>query len=49
MVEENGSFLTIEISINENGSTNAILKETNRRGKVKVYFSENCELNRYSV
>lgn len=48
MNDKRGNFISIEISKNQNGYT-TIIKETNKKGKVKVYFSEDCELNRYSI
>jgi len=48
MNDKKGNFISIEISKNQNGYT-TIIKETNKKGKVKVYFSEDCELSRYSV
>lgn len=48
MNDKKGNFISIEISKNKNGYT-TIIKETNKKGKVKVYFSEDCELSRYSI
>jgi len=48
MNDKKGNFISIEISKNQNGYT-TIIKETNKKGKVKVYFSEDCELSRYSI
>ena len=49
MKGENGNFFRIRISINGNDNIVAIIKEISKNGNVKVYFSENCELNRYSI
>ena len=46
---ENGSFIRIRIFKNENDDIVATIKEIRKNGKVNVYFSENCELNRYSI
>ena len=48
MNDKKGNFISMEISKNQNGYT-TIIKETNKKGKVKVYFSEDCELSRYSI
>ena len=49
MKGENRNFIRIRISKNENDEISATIKEIRKNGKVKVYFSENCELNRYSI
>ena len=46
---KNGSFIRIRIFKNENDDIVATIKEIQKNGKVNVYFSENCELNRYSI
>lgn len=49
MKGKNGDFIRICISKNGNDEITATIKEIRRNGKVNVYFSENCELNRYSI
>ena len=49
MKGENGNFFRIRISKNENDEISATIKEIRKNGKVKVYFSENCEIDRYSI
>ena len=49
MKGENGNFFRIRISKNENDEIAATIKEISKNGKVKVYFSEKCELDRYSI
>ena len=46
---KNGNFIRIRIFKNENDDIVATIKEVRKNGKVNVYFSENCELNRYSI
>ena len=46
---KNGNFIRIRIFKNENDDIVATIKEIQKNGKVNVYFSENCELNRYSI
>ena len=49
MKGENKNFIRIRISKNGNDNIVAIIKEISKNGKVKVYFSEKCELDRYSI
>lgn len=49
MKGENGNFIRIRIFKNENDDIVATIKEIQKNGKVNVYFSEKCELNRYSI
>ena len=49
MTGKNGSFIRIRIFKNENDDIVATIKEVRKNGKVNVYFSENCELSRYSI
>ena len=49
MTEKNGNFIQIQIFKNENDNIVATIKEVRKNGKVNVYFSEKCELNRYSI
>jgi len=49
MSGKNGNFIRIRIFKNENDDIVATIKEVRKNGKVNVYFSENCELNRYSI
>ena len=49
MTGKNGNFIRISIFKNENDDIVATIKEVRKNGKVNVYFSENCELNRYSI
>jgi hypothetical protein len=49
MKGENGNFIRIRISQNVNHEISATITEISKNGKVKVYFSEKCELNRYSI
>ena len=49
MSGKNGNFIRIRIFKNENDDIVATIKEIQKNGKVNVYFSENCELNRYSI
>ena len=49
MKGENRNFIRIRIFKNGNDEISATIKEIRKNGKVKVYFSENCELNRYSI
>ena len=48
MDDKKGNFISIEISKNQNSYT-TIIKETNKKGEVRVYFSEDCTLDRYSI
>jgi hypothetical protein len=49
MTGKNGNFIRIRIFKNENDDIVVTIKEVRKNGKVNVYFSENCELNRYSI
>ena len=49
MTGKNGDFIWIRIFKNENDDIVATIKEVRKNGKVNVYFSENCELERYSI
>lgn len=46
---KNGNFIRIRVFKNKNDDIVATIKEVRKNGKVNVYFSENCELNRYSI
>ncbi len=48
MNDKKGNFISIKISKNQNSYT-TIIKETNKKGEVRVYFSEDCTLDRYSI
>ncbi len=48
-MEKMEDFIRIRIFKNENDDIVATIKEVRKNGKVNVYFSENCELNRYSI
>ena len=46
MVGDNGNTYIIIVSKLSENTYSTIIRETNKKGKVKIYFSENSELRR---
>jgi hypothetical protein len=44
-----GKTYQVKITSGENNKFNVLILEKNKRGKVKTYFSKNCDLSKFSV
>lgn len=48
-IAKGGKTYYVKITLSENNQYNLLILEKNKRGKIKTYFSKNCDLSKFSV